>query len=547
MDLDLETCFLAFLIGFALYLLVNRVFIEGYEETYNPKTGEGINPECLHISVSGKCDPNEKLISCMKTTLGKDGQKRGGVPSCGVDRDDCKGPTQIWCGNDWGKKPGQSPSPSPNSPPTTPFDLNDTENFINYLKFEDVGLNDYNYTDTIMSINWAKMKSDSDSNSNNNLYSRIRGALARGEDVRFTEHSSQKSLDNLIIDKDILSHEDEEIDLTLSFVVELLKFIDPENLKILQFGDSVKGDIGDLRRIGIVFRSLEILDFNPITLEGAIQKEFVGDISVLGEMGGDSPVFPSLTELDLSNTSIHGDISVLGDMGGDSPVFPQLTGLDLSETNIYGNISVLSDMGGVFPSLDYLVLSHTGISGDISVLGDMGGDSPVFPKLTDLDLSETNIYGNISVLGEMRGVFPSLDSLVLSHTGISGDISVLGEMGGDSPVFPSLTELDLGNTSIHGDISVLGEMGGYPPVFPQLDLLFLSHTGISGDISVLGEMGGDPPVFPSLIELDLDETDISGRLTSTILTRMFPNSDVDLFPEDLNFTTQPDYYLSPQQ
>ena len=30
MDIDLETCFLAFLIGFALYFLVNRVFkVEG--------------------------------------------------------------------------------------------------------------------------------------------------------------------------------------------------------------------------------------------------------------------------------------------------------------------------------------------------------------------------------------------------------------------------------------------------------------------------------------------------------------------------------------
>ena len=43
MDIDLETCILAFLIGFALHLLVNKVFIVE-EGVYNPKTGGGINP-----------------------------------------------------------------------------------------------------------------------------------------------------------------------------------------------------------------------------------------------------------------------------------------------------------------------------------------------------------------------------------------------------------------------------------------------------------------------------------------------------------------------
>ena len=38
MNIDLETCILAFLIGFALYLLVNRVFIEGLEQSPPPIT-----------------------------------------------------------------------------------------------------------------------------------------------------------------------------------------------------------------------------------------------------------------------------------------------------------------------------------------------------------------------------------------------------------------------------------------------------------------------------------------------------------------------------
>ena len=112
MNIDLETCILAFLIGFALYLLVNRVFIEGFEETYNTETGEGINPECSNISYLDECGKGvEEGIQCRNTkALGPAG-KGNGVPACSINtKARCeKSPGFVWCGSDWGKSSSQSP------------------------------------------------------------------------------------------------------------------------------------------------------------------------------------------------------------------------------------------------------------------------------------------------------------------------------------------------------------------------------------------------------------------------------------------------------
>ena len=414
MDIDLETCILAFLIGFALYLLVNRVFTEGFEEIYNHETGEGINPECLDISVSGNCDPNEKLISCMDTKLGEAGQKRG-VPSCGINRARCKFlPNHVWCGNDWGKNPGQppgqSPSPSPTPTPLPPLDSNDTDNFRNYLKYQEVVNDELDKTFTVMSIYWATMKNDS----NNNLYSRIRCPLARGEDVRFTEPSIKKGVEYLMIDAKLLTHVEEDIDLTLSFMIELLKFFNPITLKFLYLRGPASGITGDISVLGNMSGV-----FPKLTYLNLFQNGITGNISVLGDMGG---VFPQLEELYLGLNGITGNISVLGNMKG---VFPRLRKLYLnSGVSITGDISVLGNMDGVFPQLEELDLSYNkGITGNISVLGNMGGDSPVFPQLTELDLSETRITGDISVLSNMDDVFPQLTVLDLSGTRITGSIN----------------------------------------------------------------------------------------------------------------------------
>ena len=89
MNIDLETCILTFFIGFVIYLLVNRVFM--VEGVTDKKDGVScINPP------PNTCFPKEKKTQCLDT--------KPGVWSCGVDRDRCKGPTQVWC---------ESPSPSP--------------------------------------------------------------------------------------------------------------------------------------------------------------------------------------------------------------------------------------------------------------------------------------------------------------------------------------------------------------------------------------------------------------------------------------------------
>jgi hypothetical protein len=66
-------------------------------------------------------------------------------------------------------------------------------------------------------------------------------------------------------------------------------------------------------------------------------------------------------------------------MGGDSPVFPSLEYLDLSETDISGDINVLGDKGVVFPQLKYLNLSGTGITG-----GFRGSIKDIFPMIPTL-------------------------------------------------------------------------------------------------------------------------------------------------------------------
>jgi len=536
MNIDLETCILAFLIGVALYFLVNRVFmVEGASNKI--KDTKGCQEACNTV-LSGQGLTCEWVNDCPNIDTGL-GCNIGGIHencrACGSGFSPCQSPSPS---------SSPSPSPSPSSPPIKEFNA---EEFKNYLKYEDEDEeNGTRYT--TMSINWKRMKSEKKS-TNGNLYSSITCALARGEDVRFTEPelTSKKSVANLIIDGRYILTNNDDIDLTLSFVIELLKFINHINLKKLRI-IYTKGDISVLGDMGGVFPSLTYLD-----LSDRKDMHIRGDISVLKEMRG---VFPKLQYLDLSETSIYGYISVLSDM---KDVFPKLKYLNLSETSIYGDISVLGKMRNVFHVLESLNLSNTSISGDISVLGDMKG---VFPSLTDLDLRETSIYGDISVLKEMRGVFPSLVRLYLGETSISGNISVLGDMKGVFPklrfldlshtsisgniselgkmrnVFPELEDLDLNGTSIYGDISVLGDMKG---VFPSLERLDLSdNSDITGDISVLGDMKG---VFPKLRFLYLSYTRITGNINRSI-KEIFPNLDY-VNPSDLIFDDIPDYCRAP--
>ena len=106
MKIDLESCFVGFLIGFAIYLLVNRVFNrEGIDTKQSPTPIECLiynQPETL-------CPSSTKQTGCLDT----DNQEW----SCNIERAECKGEHQIWCDNYPGQSPGQFPNQSPSYPP----------------------------------------------------------------------------------------------------------------------------------------------------------------------------------------------------------------------------------------------------------------------------------------------------------------------------------------------------------------------------------------------------------------------------------------------
>lgn len=81
MNIDLETCFLSFLIGFALYLLVNRVFkVEGVTSPSPPWSCDNRPP------TSGNCPDSQ----CLNTVTG--------VWACPGEKEaNCDSPVLTWC------------------------------------------------------------------------------------------------------------------------------------------------------------------------------------------------------------------------------------------------------------------------------------------------------------------------------------------------------------------------------------------------------------------------------------------------------------------
>jgi len=87
MNIDLESCFIGFLIGFSLYLILNEVFnIEGATNQADKVSCENPPPNTC---------PEGKKTPCLDTA---------GVWACEVNEYDCRGPTQVWC---------DPPSPGP--------------------------------------------------------------------------------------------------------------------------------------------------------------------------------------------------------------------------------------------------------------------------------------------------------------------------------------------------------------------------------------------------------------------------------------------------
>tara|TARA_B100000683_G_scaffold7746_1_gene8506 strand:- start:405 stop:1652 length:1248 start_codon:yes stop_codon:yes gene_type:complete len=366
------------------------VFIEGLEEPYNPETGEGINPECLDISVSGKCDPNEKLISCMNTKLGKAGQKRG-VPSCGVDRDGCKGPTQIWCGNDWGKTPGQSPRQSPGQSPRQspnpsqtppPKDITEDEKKLKgfFAAAEYTSKSAREYLGAAWEVTEISFHFD---------------GMAQLQDfLSLLDRNTNNSVVDLphgyppILDVDYtVPWGDGPVTNTLSLDISY----------IFKVANCFKDDI-----IGLIGRGHE----------GVLTKD---SLSLL----------PKLKYLDLANTSVSGNLSSLKDL-------TKLEYLDLMDTGVSGKLSDLQDL----TKLKHLDLNLTSVSGKLS---DING----LTNLESLDLAGSGVSGKLSDLQD----FTNLEFLDLRDTGFSGKLSDLQDLTNLKYIYLCP------NSSITGDLS----------------------------------------------------------------------------------------------
>ena len=463
MDIDLETCLVGFLIGVAIYLLLNRVFNkEGIDNVQSQS--QSPPPIDCDNQPENLCPSSTKQTGCLDTY--------NRAWSCNVERAGCKGEHQIWCDNYPGQSPSQSPSQSPGqspgqspsqSPGQSPGQSTISgDEFIEYL--------DFDFTNNTFSINWDKLETD-----NNTLYSRIKCLIRLGRNV-FSEPSNKITG---VTDLKITSNIADPFEFgygkkrfALPFVVELFKFIDLTKLK------GLKSDTG-----------------------------ITGDISVFNK-----EVFPSLSELDLSNTGIYGDISVFN-----KEVFPSLTVLDLSNTGITGDISVFNKE--VFPSLTVLDLSNTGITGDInqfyappffnishnSIHGDIN-KIKIHRYQYYINLSHnTDITGDIGIfLKDIFSFHSALENINLSNTGITGDINVL-----DNNVFNTLQILKLNDTDITGDISlILNNKHDYTPITNAIRELDLSNTRITGDVGKLTNA-----YFISLEFLDVSNTRINKSYT----------------------------------
>jgi hypothetical protein len=444
MDIDLESCLVGFLIGVAIYLLLNRVFmVEGV--SFDVKDQYTCQNACDSLKQGLTCEwtPGCVVEGCNIGNLGQNcracspehpcsspGQSPGQSPSQSPSQSPGQSPSQS---------PGQSPSQSPGqSPSQSPGQSHISgEEFIKYLDF----------TKDALSINWNEMKDSI-------LYSLIICSLMEGENVTFTEPS------NKITNVTKLKMTPNSLDLGLNIIrltlplVELLKFIDLSKLKEIDV--SYTGITGDISVFNKAFPSLEILFLN--------NNDITGDISVFN-----STNFPSLNSLNLNyNYKIKGDISSLS---------PHIKIVMFRHTSIYGNIrDYINSIYGNGHRIDYIDFSHTGITGNISDLHLVGYWAPKY-----IYLSNTSISGDISDALNQVDDFLSLISLKLNNTELHGDISVairnlMHERGRaeDGEAIPSIVaEIDLSNTRITGDV------GNITASFTALKFLDVSNTIIT--------------------------------------------------------------------
>ena len=113
MDLDFKTCVVAFLIGFALYLLVNRVFmVEGMKDSGEPENSSDCNRLCEVKRVGLR--PGQQCVYDKNCEDGGIGCNIGGINLCRLCDNDESTDYNL-CAS---YPPSSTPSPSSVTPPS---------------------------------------------------------------------------------------------------------------------------------------------------------------------------------------------------------------------------------------------------------------------------------------------------------------------------------------------------------------------------------------------------------------------------------------------
>ena len=395
----------------------------------------------------------------------------------------------------------------------------------------------FSYPYTLLQINWDNLKSNK-----SDLYHSIQHDPVRHVRTFLTYFISQPSKiknihgDGLYIFIDFV---DEGKETYLSFMTNLLKLIDTSSLKKLKIKakgiNKIFGNLDSSNITNMNLPALREIDLSGTNIGGrvsdivnisnvlSLEKLYLSGLYISGNVNSLANMNPAVRVLDLSKTFVSGDISVFKDVK-----FLNLEKLNLSRTSVSGDIKVFDK----FPKLEVLNLSHTSVSGDISVLEHVN-----FSNLEELYLTKTKVNGDISVLENVT--FQNIKILTLDYnTDISGDISVLERVN-----FPSLMKFNIFETSVSVDISVLANVK-----FPILEELSLSYniinsentkstptpwptpTLISGGVDLSGDnIRGDISVlehvnFPNLKTLKFEKNkDISGDIK---VFKKFPNLEV---------------------
>jgi hypothetical protein len=428
MDIDLETCFLAFLIGFALYLLVNRVFmVEGLD--FNVEDQATCQAACDTMNQNLRCEwmPNCEGIGC---NIGDFDQN---CRACS-DTHPCS---------------SSSPPTKPLTPSLTPDELklkNIIEQAIHDSDDEDKSItsdpdplgSDYNF---IVADIVADILSELPDHSVVGLSLHFENADEMADFKKLLQKNTNKSLINSN-GKPII-----------------LKFLGYSYTRPDNGWEFVSIDLSYAVSIANCFNGNII---GMVSVNG-----FEGDLSALSGLKNSAGLqFFTLADEDKSYSNIQGNLS---DLSG----LEELRFLDFASTpSINGDLSALSGL----KKLRFLRATDApGIKGGLSALSGL-------EELRVLDFDSTpSINGDLSALSGLKKL-RVLDLTPThnreSHPGVSRNIN--GSLS-DLSLLEDLIYVDLGETAVEGNLSALSHLTG-------LRYLDLDDTAVEGNLSELSDL-----------------------------------------------------------